>query len=63
MIGYNQEEEALDGIVSQDGDVFEIGQGYSVRFRIKKVPKSRQRPHGLCADYARPRRQKIGWLR
>jgi hypothetical protein len=50
MIEYNQEEEALDGIVSQDGDVFEIGYGYSVRFRIKKVPKSQQRPHGL--DYA-----------
>ena len=50
MTGYNHQDKELEGILSQDGDVLEIGHGYSVRFRIKKVPKSPQRPHGL--DYA-----------
>lgn len=46
MTGYDE----LEGLLCQDGDVLEIGDGYWVKFRIKQVPKSEQKPHGL--DYA-----------
>lgn len=45
--GFDPTEKGLDGLLELDRQTIEVGDGYWVAMRAKRVPRSKHRPHGI----------------